>query len=225
MSTEHSIILSFFDINGEYREDVEVEKQQNFLHLESPIRILDQYINENLCYDLKKITDVQFIIQYKFSYEMYKNVLISINIDIINNFSVSYQRSLEANGYIVFCNLESETTIELLEKIIEYIRDNCSINSKTYIIGVFKEYINEDKSFDKMNEFLSKLDFDFDYLEMYLGDKEYFENISKNYPNAQKMKEVFTYIFKRIYEKRKPKMSKKVKDKNYKQDRSRCIII
>ena len=39
-------------------------------------------------------------------------------------------QTLNSDGYIVFCNLESKTTLELLEKIVEYIRENCSINIK-----------------------------------------------------------------------------------------------
>ena len=227
MSTPHSMTITFFDINGEYREDVDVDTKTNFVLLDSPMRILDQYINDNFLQDLKKITEDQFLIQYIFSYEIQKNVLISINCDIISNFSVSHQRTLESKGYIIFCNLESETTLELLDKIIEYIRENCSINIKTYIIGVFKDKINEDKTCDKMQDIFSKLDLDFDYHEMYLGDKEKFKNICKNYPNAEKMEEVFTDVFREIYGEGKPKYSKKNKDKNKARDRSvvKCTIL
>ena len=227
MATTHSMNITFFDINGEYREDVDVDEKKNFVLLDSPMRILDQYINDNFVQDLKKITEDQFLIQYKFSYEIQKNVLISINCDIINNFSVSHYRTLESNGYIIFCNLESETTLELLDKIIEYIRENCSYNIKIFIIGVFKEKINEDKTCDKMQDNFSKLDLDFDYHEMYLGDKESFKNICQNYPNAEIMKEVFTNVFKEIYGEGKPKYSKENKDKNKARDRSfvKCIIL
>ena len=227
MSIDHSITITIFDINGEYREDVDVDNKKNFVLLDSPMRILDQYINDNFLQDLKKITDEQFLIQYKFSYEIQKNVLISINCDIINNFSVSHQRTLESNGYVVFCNLESDKTLELLDKIIDYIRDNCSINIKTYIIGVFKENINEDKTCYKMQDIFSNLDLDFDYHEMYIGDKENFKKISKTYPNAEIMEQVFENVFKGIYEQGKPQLSNKIKDKAPAKDKSvvKCIIL
>ena len=176
-----SITINFFDINGEYREDVKVQPEKNFLLLDCPMRIIDQYINNNFLQDLKKESEDDFIIQYKFTYQIKENIYITINCDIINNFSVSHQRTLDSNGYIVFCNLESKTTLELLEKIVDYIRDNCSIKIKSYIIGVFKDNIDEDKVYLKMNEFLGSFDFEFEYYEMYVGDKDKFQMISKEH--------------------------------------------
>jgi len=195
-----SITINFFDINGEYREDVKVQPEKNFLFLDCPMRIIDQYINNNFLQDLKKESEDDFIIQYKFSYQIKENIKLSINCDIINNFSVSHQRTLNSDGYIVFCNLESKTTLELLEKIVEYIRENCSIKVKTYIIGVFKDNIDEDKIYFKMNQFLGSLDFEFEYYEMYVGDKNKFQTISKNHENAETMDNIFKNVFKAIYE-------------------------
>ena len=120
MSSPQSIKINFFDINGEYREDVPIDTEQNFLNLESPMRIIDQYISENFLQNLKKTSENQSITKYKFSYEISPNNLISITCDIINNFSVSHQSILDSNGYVVFCNLESKSTFELLDKIVEY---------------------------------------------------------------------------------------------------------
>ncbi len=195
-----SITINFFDINGEYREDVKVQPEKNFLLLDCPMRIIDQYINNNFLQDLKKESEDDFIIQYKFTYQIKENISITINCDIINNFSVSHQRTLDSNGYIVFCNLESKTTLELLEKIVDYIRDNCSIKIKSYIIGVFKDNIDEDKVYLKMNEFLGSFDFEFEYYEMYVGDKDKFQMISKEHENAETMDNIFKNVFKEIYE-------------------------
>jgi hypothetical protein len=51
---DQSITINFFDINGEYREDAIVDLKQNFLLLDSPIRIIEQYINDNFLQDLQK---------------------------------------------------------------------------------------------------------------------------------------------------------------------------
>jgi len=195
-----SITINFFDINGEYREDVKVQPEKNFLLLDCPMRIIDQYINNNFLQDLKKESEDDFIIQYKFTYQIKENIYITINCDIINNFSVSHQCTLYSNAYIVFCNLESKTTLELLEKIVDYIRDNCSIKIKSYIIGVFKDNIDEDKVYLKMNEFLGSFDFEFEYYEMYVGDKDKFQMISKEHENAETMDNIFKNVFKEIYE-------------------------
>ena len=200
MSTERSITINFFDINGVYQEKVPVKAEEMFLFLDCPMRIIDQYISENFLQDVKKEAEDQFIIKYKFSYEIQKNLVISIKCDIINNFSVSHSGTLDSNGYVVFCNLESQNTFELLQNILEYIKENCSINVKTYVIGVFKENIYDDKTYIKMQSFLSQLDFEYEYYEMFLGNKEMFKIINKEHENAETMDEIFKIIFKEIYE-------------------------
>ena len=126
MSETTSIKLNLFDINGEYQENSIVNFEKNILNIDSPFRILEQYIKENSINDLQKKTDDRFVIEYNFSYEIQPNVRISINCDIINNFSVSHQGTLDSQGYIVFCNLENDKISELLEKMIDYIEDPAS---------------------------------------------------------------------------------------------------
>lgn len=223
MSEKESITINFFDINGEYEENVQVNTEKIFLLLDCPIRIIDQYINDNFIQDVKKYTKDQFILQYQFGYEIKKKVNITINCDIINNFSVSHSGTLDSNGYIVFCNLESKNTLELLEKIVDYIKENCSLNIKTYVIGVFEENIDEDKTFYKMQTFLSGLDFEFEYYEMFLGKKDMFKIISKEYDNALLMEETFKNVFNEIYEGGKgPRFYKK--DSNNKEGADRSFI-
>ena len=47
MSEPSSLTINFFDINGGYEEDVQIDSEKNNLNLESPIRIIEQYLNEN----------------------------------------------------------------------------------------------------------------------------------------------------------------------------------
>ena len=44
-----------------------------------------------------------------------------------------------------------------MEKMFNYISDNCSIFIKTYVIGVFSDKIDEDKKYEKMKEFFKKV--------------------------------------------------------------------
>lgn len=223
MSEQESITINFFDINGGYEENVPVNTEKIFLLLECPIRIIDQYINDNFIQDVKKYTKDQFILQYQFGYQIKKDVNIIINCDIINNFSVSHSGTLESNGYIVFCNLENKDTLELLEKIVEYIKENCSINIKTYVIGVFEENIDEDKTYDKMQSFLSGLDFEFEYYEMYLGKKDMLKIIKKEYEYVEIMDDIFKNVFNEIYEGGKgPRFYKK--DNNFKDGADRSML-
>jgi len=90
MSNDKSITIDFFDINGEYEENVPVKAEQMFLFLDCPMRIIEQYISENFLQDAKKETEGQ--IKYKFSYEIEKNMSILVKCNIINNFSVHIQK-------------------------------------------------------------------------------------------------------------------------------------
>ena len=228
MSADKSITINFFDINGEYQENVPVKVEDMFLFLDCPMRIIDQYISENFLQDVKKEAEDQFIIKYKFSYEIQKRYFISIKCDIINNFSVSHSGTLDSNGYIVFCNLENQKIYELLQNIVEYIKENCSISIKTYVIGVFKDNIDDDKTYVKMQSFLAKLDFEYEYYEMFLGKKDMFNIINKEHENAQTMDDIFKTVFKEIYEGGKgPRFSKEssnIKDGGMDGSMGKCLI-
>ena len=209
--SDEPINICCFDINGEYNEEVVFDQSKNFLYTESPIRIISQYITDNFLQNLKKSQSPdKFITKFTFSQQLEKNFLITINCDVISNFSVSHQGTFDSNGYIIFCDLEKNTTLELLDKMINYINDNCSIFIKTYIVGVFKDHIDEDKKYDKMKEFLKNLDFDieFEYYEMFLGDKNNLETIKKTYENALNMTDVFKNIFFDIFRGNNPKITK-----------------
>ena len=210
MSNE-PINICCFDINGEYNEEVVFDQSKNFLYTESPIRIISQYITDNFLQNLKKSQSPdKFITKFSFSQQLEKNFLLTINCDVISNFSVSHQGTFDSNGYIIFCDLEKNSTLELLEKIINYINDNCSIFIKTYIVGVFKDHIDEDKNYDKMKEFLKNLDFDieFEYYEMFLGEKNKLEIITKTYENAINMTDVFKNIFFEILRGKNPTINR-----------------
>ena len=197
MSTEQ-ITVSCFDINGEYNEEVVIDQSKNFLHFDSPIRIISRYMTEKILQNLsKRETQDKYTTKFSFTQEFEGNNLITINCDVISNFSVSHQSTFDSNGYIIFCDLEKNTTLELLEKIINYINDNCSIFIKTYIVGVFKDHIDEDKGYNEMKQFLKNLDLEieFEYYEMFLGESDKFSEMKKKYENCDIMVDVFKNIF------------------------------
>lgn len=220
-----TINISCFDINGEYLDEEPQDQSKNFLNLESPSRIISQYITENFLQNLSKSeTDDKFVTKFTFSQNIEKKILITINCDVINNFSVSHQGTFDSNGYIIFCNLSKKNTFELMEKMFNYISDNCSIFIKTYVIGVFSDKIDEDKKYEKMKEFFKNLDteIDFDYYEMYLGDTNKFDEIKKNNENAQNMGDILKNIFEEICKNDGlPSINRKVDLKNGVNDRSK----
>ena len=225
MSEPSSLTINFFDINGGYEENVQIDSEKNNLNLESPIRIIEQYLNENKQDSPKKKLD-QFITQYTFNYEIKKNNEIQINCYIINNLSVSHECTAHSNAYIVFCNLEKESTCELLDNISVYIKNNGSIGVKTYVIGVFKENIDEDKTFPKIQQLLGEHELDFEYHEMYLCDKDKVQMINKEYSSAESMQDVFSDIFESIYEGKYPHLSHsfRIKEDNEYKSFAKCKI-
>ena len=170
----NSIKLDFFDINGEYNEDVDVDIANNFLLVDSPMRILEQFINENFLQDLKKDFQDKYITKYSFSYNIKKNKKISIN---------------------------------------------CNSQIKTYVIGVYKENIDESMDFKKMNNFLKSLDFEYNYYEMFIGDKDKFEMMKVKHNNSETLENIFKSIFDNICgeEIAPPKIKKEIK-KDYDHD-------
>lgn len=194
-----SIKLDFFDINGEYKENVNVDVKKNFLLFDSPMRILEQYINNNFLQDLKKDCEDQYIIKYSFSYNIEKNKKISINCNIFNNFSVTHNDILESNGYFIFFNLEDKKTFELLEKLINYIIEYGSYHVKTYIIGVFNEKIEEKMNYENMDDFLANFHFEYEYYEMFIGDSNKFKEIKDIHKKSETMETIFKNIFQNIY--------------------------
>ena len=231
MTSGKSITIHFFDINGEYQENVPVKTEEIFLLLDCPMRIIDQYISENFIQDVKKETEDQFIIKYKFSYEIQKKFFISVQCEIINNLSVTHSGTLDSDGYIVFCNLENEKIYDLLRNIIEYIKESCSIKVKTYVIGVFKENFEDENGFFKIQSFLGSFDFDFEYYEMFLGNKNMLKIINKEHPNSQTMDEIFKIIFKEIHDgEKRPRFSKvSSNSKDYKEGMDgsigKCLVL
>ena len=223
----NSIKIDFFDINGEYNEDVEVDIANNFLLIDSPMRILEQFINENFLQDLKKDCEDKYIIKYSFSYKISKKKKININCNIINNFSVSHSDTLESNGYFIFCNLENAKTLDLLDKLIDYILEYGGCKIKTYIIGVYKEKIDESLNYNNMTNFLNKNDFEYNYYEMFIGDDDKFEMIKDTHDKSETMETVFKSIIGNICgeEIAPPKIKKEIyKMKDSGSHRSQCEI-
>ena len=222
MIDKEKINICFFDINGEYSEEAVFDQNKNFLNLESPIQIISQYITDNFVQNLSKSESKdKYITKFIFS-EKIRNILFNFECDVICNFSVSHQSTFDSNGYIIFCDLEKSETLNLLEKIINYISENCSIFIKTYIIGVFKDHIDENKTYNKMKELLQNIDneIEFDYYEMYLGEKDKFTEIKNIYKDAKNLDDVFKDIFLKIYKDIATNDGKVIIEKGFGADRS-----
>ena len=192
-----SIEIVFFDINGQYNEKEKVDFNNNALLEDSPKRILEKFLKENSIQNKKEIVDD--LQNYSFDYEIKKNEIIKFCCHILENFSVIHQNLLYSNYYIIFCNLENKDIFELLGKIIDFIKDNYSVNAKIFIIGVFKESIDEDKTYLNMNQYLDEKSINYEYYEMYDGDLDKNDFVCQEFENAESMTKIFKEIFTEIY--------------------------
>ena len=110
-------MIHFFDINGEYKENVEIDEKSLLTKVDSPLRLLNEYTTKNNLKHSQNKSEDGTIIEYKLETSFGKEKSKQINCYLINNFSVSHQSTLNSLGYIVFCNLENELIFDMLEKI------------------------------------------------------------------------------------------------------------
>ena len=135
------ITIVCFDINSCYDEDLNQSLGENIAALESPLRILDEFMENHLFLDSEKIKKSSSEIKYVFSFCLSNNYTFSFDIVVLNDLSFIHDISSEADAYLVFINLEKKITMEQLEKIIKYIIESCAIESKTYLVGIYQDKI------------------------------------------------------------------------------------
>ena len=217
ISSTSPIKIIFFDINGQYKEEENVDFNKNALLEDSPIRILEKFFKENSIQCKKEI--VEDLKNYTFDYEINKNV-VKFDCYIMENFTEIHQSHLYTNYYAIFCDLENEDILESLEKLIDFVNENYSINAKIFVIGIFKKSIDEDKTYMCMNEFLGKKGCNYEYYEMYDGDLDKIDLISQEFGNAESMNKIFKEVFTEIYAPGQNKKNGGVDEKNDGVDKS-----
>ena len=210
-------IIHFFDINGEHRENVDIDVKKLSLNIDSPIKILKEYTKRNNFNSSQKDSEDKLVIDYKFQGKFGEKVK-DINCNIIYNFSVSHQTTLNSLGYVVFLNLENNSIFDLLEKLIDYIKDNCSLNVKTYMIGIFSKEIKKDRTEEEMKQFFNAEDFDFEYYQMYIGNDN---RIMEKYKGAANIDEIMNQILVNIFNNEK---RENIQSQTGPGDRSKCSI-
>ena len=82
---------------------------------------------------------------------------------LINNI-----QCLTADAYIVFLDLESKDALDRLEEVVTYIKEYCSYDVKTYVIGRYNKEESRIASLDscEINNFLNMKNFLYTYIEI-----------------------------------------------------------
>lgn len=220
MNSELKIVL--LDINGEYEEknldqEEEDDKKKNIVKLESPVRIMSQFCSQNIFENLTKDTNEFQEILYKFNYPYQENGDFPCQIYIIDDLTMMHNINLTADAYIVFCNLENKFTSKKLEQMINYIKDSCSVDVKTYVIGIYQNqnFKLEEFNIDNMKLFLDSNQFLYDYFECREEDKNKEDNSqdkNNNEDDLRELKDILGSILKSTHELRNnitPKISRR----------------
>ena len=201
------IIIVCFDINSTFDYN-EVNQFQNSEELtESPNTILNNFFYSHKLskMEIKQLSDSE--LNYKFYLKLPEKTLFQIR--VINNLSFIQEIVLNADSFIIIINLEDANTNEKIKNIIRYMVDGCcSVDIKTYIIGIYKNRILEECKKEELEKLFSENNLNYDYFQAkYINNEnehfclyEFIEN--QNYGNKNFFKkEIEEYKLKEIIEK------------------------
>ena len=229
----NGIILICFDINSVYEEGSEIptkdnEKNEPNFKIENPIRIIDDFLETHLFVENEKIVDNPNEIQYKIRFRISKTRKKTINVYVLNDLTYIHEICYKADGYFFFINIESENSLENLEKLMDCIKEYYAIETKIYIVGLFKEKMASCFSYEKIENFFGQYDYPYDYYQIKYDN---FTENKKKEDVKETLSNTIEIIFKDVYnnyvEKNKEeKEMRTLEDKaQKKKDRSSCLII
>lgn len=164
MSSKITIVC--FDINSGFEEDFDQSLGENILSLESPLRILDEFIETHLFLESEKIKKDSSEMKYSIGFNFSKNNHIKFDIIVLNDLSFIHDICLDASAYLVFINLEHQSTLNQLEKITKYILESCSMGIKTYIVGIYRDKITPTLNNESLEIFFEEQKLNYEYYEI-----------------------------------------------------------
>ena len=162
---DQRILLISFDINSSNEENNNNENN-NYENLpENPIRIMDEFFANHQMSNLEKNEIKSSEIKYKFDVNFEESF--PFQIIVINNLSFIHEIILDAEGYLIFINLEDEKTEEKLELLTKYITDNCSAEEKNiYFVGLYKNKILPSLNKENLENFFKDNNLNYEYYEI-----------------------------------------------------------
>ena len=103
-----------------------------------------------------------------YTYQLNQNQTIKFKLFNISNFDKQYTACLTAAAYIVLLDLESKDALDRLEEVVTYIKEYCSYDVKTYVIGRYNKEESRIASLDscEINNFLNMKNFLYTYIEI-----------------------------------------------------------
>ena len=172
-----TICVVCFDINSGYEEDVNKPLSENLSILENPLRIINEFLDIHLFLESEKIQISSSEIKYSFNFNFSEENEIFFEIIVLNDLSYIHDISLKADAYLVFTNLEKENTTEQLEKIIKYILESCSLDIKTYLVGMYKDKVLPNLNKEALENYFEEEKLNCEYYQIKCEDNKKIMNI------------------------------------------------
>ena len=170
--SEPGILLVLFDINGSREEIANNEQNEEIEDLpENPCRIMKEFFSNHQISNLETKQLKPSELLYRFSLELYDSSLFQMI--IINNLSFIHEISLEADGFLIFLNLEDEKTEDKLSYLIKFMSDSCcSGEKKINFVGLYKDEILPQFKKEDLENFFGEYSLNFDYHEIKYNMKD-----------------------------------------------------
>ena len=170
--SEPGILLVLFDINGSREETTNNNENNEIEDLpENPCRIMKEFFSNHQISNLETKQLKPSELLYRFSLELYDSSLFQII--IINNLSFIHEISLEADGFLIFFNLEDEKTEDKLTYLIKFMSDSCcSGEKKISFVGLYKDEILPQFKKEDLENFFGEYNLNFEYYEIKYNMKD-----------------------------------------------------
>ena len=135
----------------------------------SPCSVLNILLSNNLCSNIKNLNKHAV----EFDYQFVSNVLVHTQFSEAYTLNKKYSMSNYADSYIIIIDLESKVSYTNLDSIISYMKENCNIEKKIFILGIYKNVddIDEDLKEENIKDFIDSKKLNYDYLELNIESK------------------------------------------------------
>ena len=164
------IDINYFETNFDINEENFFKNNYSFLDYASPLNIIKNFLYKNEKAKILGIKKSSSKIEINFSFQINEKKTVSFNIIVLHDFTRIYNICLSSDGYILFINSENKKKKEKLGNIIEYIKESCDNETKTYIISVYKNKELSSNEIDSINQYLKTKKFIYDFYQMELID-------------------------------------------------------
>lgn len=182
-------------------------KENDDNNLESPTKILDSFLSNLIKLDFEKIEEAPLKTEYDFVYQIEEGVAMTCTFYVFSDLSEEHTEALEADAYIVFCNIEKEETEEKLKNIFKYMEESCDINSQKSIIGVYqKEKLPQEflkRILDVRDDKNKGVEEGVKFYEIFMGGDTKKNGEGKEEENKGNMNNVLEQVFFNIYQEKK----------------------